>query len=73
MKAKKRPTRRMTAKLENLQIRNQSENIATGHHLDLEMVHLVITRMFSLRVERPSIPRTTFAFIAFRGLAGYFS
>ena len=63
----------MTAKLQNLQIRNQPKNVATGHHLDLEMVQLVTTRMFSPRVERPSIPRTTFPFIAFRELAGYFS
>ena len=73
MKAKKRPTKRMMAKLQNLQIRNQSENIATGHHLGLEMVQLVMTRMFSPRVKRPSIPKTTFPFIAFKEPAGYFS
>ena len=63
----------MTARLRNLQIRNQSENIATGHHLDLKMVQLVTTRMFLPRVERPSIPKITFPFIAFRELVGYFS
>ena len=73
MKAKKRPTRRMMAKPQNLQIRNQSKNVATGHDLDLGMVKIVMTRTFSPRVERPSIPRTTFPFIAFRELAGYFS
>ena len=73
MKAKKRPTRRMKTKLQNLQIRNQSKNVATGHHLDLEMVQLVTTRTFSPRVERPSIPQTIFSFITFGELAGYFS
>ena len=73
MKAKKRPTRRMMAKLQNLQIRNQYENKATGHHLDLEMVQLVTTRTFLPRVKRPSIPRTTFPFIVFREPAEYFS
>ena len=47
--------------------------VATGHHLDPKMVQLVTTSMFSTRVKRPSIPRTTFLFIAFRDLAGYFS
>ena len=37
------------------------------------MVQLVTTRTFSPRVKRPCIPRTTFPFIAFRELAGYFS
>ena len=37
------------------------------------MVQLVTTRTFSPKVERPSIPRTTFPFILFRELAGYFS
>ena len=73
MKAKKKPTRRMMAKLQSLQIRNQSKNVATGHHLDLEMVQLVTTRTFSPRVKRPSIPRTTFPFVVFREPAGYFS
>ena len=73
VKARKRPTRRMMAKLQNLQIRNQSENVATGHHLDLEMFQLVTTRTFSPRVKRPSIPRTLFPFIVFRELGGYFS
>ena len=73
MKAKKRPTRRMMAKLQNLQIRNQSRNIATGYQMGLKMVQLVMTRMFSPRAERPNIPRTTFPFIALREPAGYFS
>ena len=61
------------AKFQNLQIRNQSENIATGHHPDLEMVQSFTTRTFSPRVKRPSIQRTIFPFIACRELAGYFS
>ena len=68
MQVKKRPTRKMVAKLQTLQTRNQFENVATRHHLDLEMVQLVTTRMFSPRVKRPSIPRTTFPFIVFRVL-----
>ena len=73
MKAKKRPTRRMATKLQSLQTRNQFENVATGHHLDLEMVQIVMTRTFSLQIERPNIPRTTFPFTASREMAGYFS
>ena len=60
-------------KLQNPQIRNQFKNVATGHHLVLEMVHFVTTRMFSPGVKRTNILRTTSLFIAFSGQAEYFS
>ena len=73
MKAKKPPTKRMMAELCNTQMRNQFENIATGHHLVLKMVQFVMTKAFSPGVERTNILRTTSPFIACRGQTGYFS
>ena len=58
--------------LQNTQIRNQFENVATGHHLVLEMVQFVTTRMFSPGVKRTNTLRTTSTFIACSGLAEYF-
>ena len=55
------------------QIRSQFENVATRHHLVLEMVQFVMTRTFSPGVERTNILRTTSPFIAFSRQAEYFS
>ena len=66
MKANKRSTRRMAIKLESLMTRNQFKNVVPSHHLDLEMVQLVSTGMFSPKVKRSDTPRTTFQFTVSR-------
>ena len=63
----------MMVKLQNPQIRNKFENVATGHHLVLKMVQFVTTRTFSPGVKRTNILRTTSPFIAFSRQAEYFS
>ena len=73
MKAKMKPTRKMAIKLPSLVTRSRFKNMATGHHLDLKMAKLVMTRMFSPKVEGLNTPGITSLSTVYKGLSGYFS
>ena len=72
-KFQKLPTRRMVAKPQSLQTRNQLKNTATVPHLELEMVYSATIGTSSPMVIRTSILRTISPFTAFRGWAECFS